>query len=94
MPTKCRLVPSLGRFAPTLSSSCLPVGVVVPFPDLAIHVAVVTKPTTSKTQGGPPKPPVLVVAVVNVMWEVDKDKVLSDFEWTHNGKKHFLQQSY
>eukprot|EP00971_Amphidinium_carterae_P039693 779698-Amphidinium_carterae.1 len=28
------------------------------------------------------------------MWEVHRDQVLSDFEWTHNGKKHFLQQSY
>eukprot|EP00971_Amphidinium_carterae_P224033 4445501-Amphidinium_carterae.1 len=28
------------------------------------------------------------------MWEVHRDKVLSDFEWTHNGKKHFLQQSH
>eukprot|EP00971_Amphidinium_carterae_P005165 103040-Amphidinium_carterae.1 len=28
------------------------------------------------------------------MWEVHRDKVLSEFEWTHHGKKHFLQQSY
>eukprot|EP00971_Amphidinium_carterae_P278394 5526296-Amphidinium_carterae.1 len=28
------------------------------------------------------------------MWEVHRDKVLSEFEWTQNGKKHFLQQSY
>eukprot|EP00971_Amphidinium_carterae_P284791 5653951-Amphidinium_carterae.1 len=28
------------------------------------------------------------------MWEVHRDKVLSEFEWTHNGKKHFLQHSY
>eukprot|EP00971_Amphidinium_carterae_P031693 624242-Amphidinium_carterae.1 len=28
------------------------------------------------------------------MSEVHRDKVLSEFEWTQNGKKHFLQQSY
>eukprot|EP00971_Amphidinium_carterae_P175566 3480209-Amphidinium_carterae.1 len=28
------------------------------------------------------------------MWEVHRAKVLSESEWTQNGKKHFLQQSY